>query len=411
MLKRNVLFMLISVLCLSLFWGCGDDDEDNPTSPVDTKKIPEISSISPDSVKVGEKITITGKNFGEEVYKVNLNGVEANSSEYFMSWADTEISLKVPVGTLTGNVTVSTEDGTSNEYMLIIYEDEEDPVDEDSLYISFLNVDEILAGEKLVINGSDFGDTRGDSYVDFNGDKASEYISWSNVKIEVTVPAYAGSGNVTVVKTDETSNAVYLTVNHMPKLTTLIPAVAKVGEGVRIVGSHFGATQGDGAVYFGDIQAQVSSWKDSEINTVVPEGAVTCKVKVYANGYYTEEKDFTVQKEEQDEDPTLTSINPLSGQKGTEVTLRGTNLGDSRGDSYVDFNGTQVAESGYVSWSSTEIVVTVPDNATTGPVTVHVGDKTSNGIKYTVISKFELLTMWKFLPAHSQWDSILMKTW
>ena len=83
--------------------------------------------------------------------------------------------------------------------------------------------------------------------------------------------------------------------------------------------------------------------------------------------------------------PTITSVDPSSGPPGTQVTITGDNFGDTRGAgkgkngkgaSYVSFNGVAATE--YESWSNTEIVCTVPEGATTGPVVVVTDAGTSN---------------------------------
>ncbi len=64
------------------------------------------------------------------------------------------------------------------------------------------------------------------------------------------------------------------------------------------------------------------------------------------------------------------SLSPTSGPVGTEVTIMGSAFGDSRGTSTVTFNETAVTT--YTSWSDTQIVFAVPQNATTGNKTVVV---------------------------------------
>ena len=66
--------------------------------------------------------------------------------------------------------------------------------------------------------------------------------------------------------------------------------------------------------------------------------------------------------------PVVDSVSPPEGPPGTPVTIKGTNFGDTQGTSYVTFNGVQATQ--YLSWSDTEIVVIVPEGATTGPVEV-----------------------------------------
>jgi len=82
--------------------------------------------------------------------------------------------------------------------------------------------------------------------------------------------------------------------------------------------------------------------------------------------------------------PLLESLSPMSGPIGTLVTLGGQRFGDAQGDSEVTFNGTKAVTC--ASWSDTNIVCTVPEGATTGPVVVTTSSGTSNGIDFTVTS-------------------------
>ena len=83
--------------------------------------------------------------------------------------------------------------------------------------------------------------------------------------------------------------------------------------------------------------------------------------------------------------PMISSISPSAGGLGASVTINGSNFGTSQGTSTMDFNG--VAPSSVTSWSSGQIVATVPTNATTGPVTVTAGGIESNtNFTFTVIN-------------------------
>lgn len=79
--------------------------------------------------------------------------------------------------------------------------------------------------------------------------------------------------------------------------------------------------------------------------------------------------------------PAITSINPTSGPVGTQVTIVGDNFGDSEAAVRVDFNGT---EAQITSVSDEQIVVNVPEEATTGNVNVRVGTQTVSGPQFTV---------------------------
>lgn len=79
--------------------------------------------------------------------------------------------------------------------------------------------------------------------------------------------------------------------------------------------------------------------------------------------------------------PIISSLSPGRGPVGTEVTILGTGFGASQGSSTVTFTGSISVPR---SWSDTEIVVPVPEVATTGPVVVTVGGVHSNGLKFVV---------------------------
>jgi len=68
-------------------------------------------------------------------------------------------------------------------------------------------------------------------------------------------------------------------------------------------------------------------------------------------------------------DPTITGFAPLSGQVGTVVTITGTNFGTSITSNTVTIAGT---ETPITSASATQIIVTVPNAATTGLIAVNV---------------------------------------
>ena len=79
--------------------------------------------------------------------------------------------------------------------------------------------------------------------------------------------------------------------------------------------------------------------------------------------------------------PTITGLNPASGQLGASVTITGTNFGATQGTSTVTFNGINA---GSTSWSNTSITTVVPDGATSGNVVVTVAGVPSNGVNFTL---------------------------
>ena len=67
---------------------------------------------------------------------------------------------------------------------------------------------------------------------------------------------------------------------------------------------------------------------------------------------------------------TITGFTPTSGPPGTSVTISGQNFGDNTaGTNTISLNGSQI---NYTSWTTSTIVVTIPNGATSGPFSVFV---------------------------------------
>lgn len=77
-------------------------------------------------------------------------------------------------------------------------------------------------------------------------------------------------------------------------------------------------------------------------------------------------------------EPIINNISPDPAQIGTNVTITGSNFGVNQDSSYVTFGGG-IQAINYTSWSDNQIVVTVPDGAQSGNVTVTTTFGTSDG--------------------------------
>lgn len=83
-----------------------------------------------------------------------------------------------------------------------------------------------------------------------------------------------------------------------PKIDSLDPEGGPIGTQVVINGSDFGKTQGDGTVSFGDKDADVVAWTDTEVTVKVPEGLAAAPqgVSVLTDQGESDQVDFTVEQ-------------------------------------------------------------------------------------------------------------------
>jgi RHS repeat-associated protein len=104
--------------------------------------------------------------------------------------------------------------------------------------------------------------------------------------------------------------------------------------------------------------------------------------------------------------PVITGVSPTSGAPGKSVTISGSGFGSPQGTSTVTFNGATATAS---TWNGGQIIATVPDGASTGPVTVTVGNITTQGPTFTVAFNITLAdslnnqTTYNSSPTGGQW--------
>jgi len=89
--------------------------DDKPIAPVEL----EITSITPNSGFVGDTITITGRSFGtvQDTSYISFPFVKCFE---IISWSNTEIILKIPIGAKSGKVSVNVNGIISNELDFIV---------------------------------------------------------------------------------------------------------------------------------------------------------------------------------------------------------------------------------------------------------------------------------------------------
>ncbi len=329
------------------------------------------------SGNVGYQVLVRGSYFGptQGTSTITFNGIVATA----WSWSDTLIVTSVPSGAVSGPLVVTVNGQQSN------------PVTYKVLYTPVLDSfspTTAVAGATLTLNGSNFGSPADDVSVSFSssvwtGSKAIP-VTRTETSLTVVVPTTAVSGNIQVLVDGQPSNASYLTIIPTPSVVSLDPPSGVGGGLVYISGRNFGNSQGDGAVYFnGALAENIRSWSDDFIQVFTPANVTTGAVTVVRNSV-TSNSDvvFTVVG------PAIGSIKPPGAAPGAKVTITGSGLSVHDTPTQIFFNGVAgtipVNGNGYQIVSPTSFTAIVPQNATSGPVTVQIGNATSNTLEFTV---------------------------
>jgi hypothetical protein len=324
-----------------------------PTAPA-----PTVSVLSPTNGLVGIPVTITGTNLSG-ASTVTFGGVLATS---FTVNSATQITATVPVGAVSGVVSVTTPGGTASGPSFT--------VTVPAPTITSLNPTSGSVGGSVTMTGTNLANV---TAVSFNGTNAVSITPVSATQIKAVVPTGATTGNVTVTTPGGTSNGQTFTVTlPVPTMTSLNPTSGMVGSSVVIIGTNFTNAS---AVTFQGTAAAFTVNSATQITATVPVGAITGAVSVSTPIGTVNGKTFTVLAP-----PTVTTLNPTASSVGGSVVISGTNFTNVSG---VSFSGT--AATSYSVVSATQITAKVPAGATTGVVSVTTPVGTANGPVFTVV--------------------------
>ena len=240
-----------------------------------------------------------------------------------------------------------------------------------------------IVNTQVTINGTGFQDTKGSSYVTFNGITATT-TTWSDTQIIANVPSSAITGPVQVwVNNSTPSNQDVLFTMPNPVVVSVTPTSGKVDSPIQINGSGFGTTQGTSTITMNSLPIDVVTWSDTAIAAHIPTTATGGSILITEGGVRSNSNiNFNIPA------PRITSISPTRGTAGTQVTVTGSGFGATQVG-----NNTLVFYPGYpstiVSWSDTQIVGTVPSSANTGPLYVWItGTYSNQDFEFTLIKPF-----------------------
>lgn len=318
---------------------------------------PTISSLSSYASPAGTVVTITGTGFGATKTSswVTFAGVRGTH----LSWTDTEITAMVPTRSDPGYVGVVVDGVWSNGLYFV-------PFTQPT--ISALSASSGQPGTRITITGTDFGGVQGSGEVTFAGVTAT-IESWTDTSIVATVPDGATSGYVGVWQNTLCSNGAWFVPGDMPAIESLSADFAVLGDQVVVRGQHFGTSMPVGPAFtVGGVPVTPDSWSDTEITFTVVTGIHSGYVGVWKDSVCSNGLFLVI-------GARLDALSAWWGAPGSQLRLTGEGFGTS--PDRVTLAGADVP---VVSWTDTEIVVTIPEDALEGYVGVWTGDSCSNRI-------------------------------
>lgn len=342
--------LLCLLLSFTVITSCDDDDDVDPNAGQ-----VQLLSFGPTGVQHGQEIRFIGRNL-KQVEAIEFEGATVAKADFIEQTSEL-IRLMVPEETMEGLVTLKLAKG-------------EDVVSKTRLSfevpITIATVtEEARPGSNITITGTKLNWVEG---VVFEKDTVEEFVSQSATELVLQVPTTAKTGKLLVIGGGtepafvETENELIVT---LPKAATLAPASIKTGQNLTITGTDLDLVKS--VLFAGVGEAKVTEFVKqtaTELVVAVPANAKTGKLKLVANS----DVEVETTQELAVVLPAVTALTPNAIKHGQNLTITGTNLDFVKEIKFKGVGEAKVSE--FVSQSADRIVVTVPDNASKGTLTI-----------------------------------------
>lgn len=348
---------------------------EGPTFTVEADA-PVISSIDPQSGVVGTEVTITGENFSATPSEnvITFNGTQAPVN----SASANELVTEVPEGATDGPVEVSVDGktGAGPDF---------DVVTTGSLdvVISTQGEDQDSNGYLVSIDGAEGVRTSiNETYNQSGLQEGTHQVGISDIAENCFITQDRPNPydvTITAGQTTNTNVDVQCEAKNEPPQAAFEQTCLNLNCGFD--GTSSADPDGSITSYEWNLGDGTTASGDSTIHAYSSSGVYNVSLTVTDNEGATN----TVTKSITVTELTITGISPASGPIGTEVTISGTGFGSV--DSLVQAgftSGETIVTAPIKSLTSTELIVDVPGDATTGPVYVARGENVEQGPEFTV---------------------------
>jgi len=320
--------------------------------------IPQLVSVSTLRAEPGASVNFNGFHFlNPPVTAVYFNFTRGTiESIRNIAGGQQQLSVRVPLGATIGPIIIENAFG---QYQSQQYFQVPPVITRFERAGATTDADRVrgVAGNLVLLSGANYLDTTDPAFrlgVFFDGVRAV-IDTVTESAVSVYVPAGAGTGPITV--TNNAGRVSTASPFFIPPAVTGFTPRGRVGDSVAVTGRSFRAVS---AVYFGAVSAtNFIVVSPTNLSVVVPTGAPASAPLVVESpgGRFLTASNFVLQ-------PRISSFTPVRGDRGTNVTLTGTGLA---GVQQVLFGGVSAAPT---TVSATQVTVSVPLGAGTGPITV-----------------------------------------
>lgn len=316
---------------------------------INLSPLPTISSFSPQSAGVGEKVTLEGTNFSG-VTRVTIGGGNVS----FLINSTTKLTITIS-GNASGDIILFTADGIVKTSGFIFIPP---PI------ISSFSPLSALPGSEIVITGSNFENVK---ELRFGGTPANAFRVDSPTSITATV-GDGTSGKISLIASGGKAELAGFILK--PVITSFFPKNGTINEVVTINGAGF---EGVTVVTVGGIPVKSFIIKSPTLIVAVIGGSANGDLVVSKTGGSSSMGSFTFYFA-----PNITSFSPQIASIGAEIKINGSNFSPAPAENIVYFNGVRAVVS---ASTATQLSVIVPVGAGYGSISVNCHHLTAYSAK------------------------------
>ncbi|WP_312186313.1 IPT/TIG domain-containing protein [Sphingobacterium sp.] len=343
------IFFLLLVLGIS---ACKKNEE------LGGQSIFKVNSYYPNSGNAGTLVTIEGEGFNTSVdaYQATVGGTAAE----VISATLKKLVIRIPEGGVSGKLELKA-DGKIVEIGTYTYQD--------------LSVAKVFpangpAGSQIRISGAGFGSTENPAQVYIN-DKKALVVSASDTLIIAEIPEEAGSGAVMVKVEGKEAKGQQFTYQ---AIRAIKPLSGGSGTRVVITGEGFEELGQNNIVEFNGKAGLVIEASAQRLVVQAPSEVETGPLALKINNQKTTGPTFTVIGK-----PVIIGVTPLSGPKGSVMTISGSLFSKELDENKVYINNVLIPVE---SASESQLKLTIPGGTGSGEVRVVVNDQVTNGPRF-----------------------------
>lgn len=248
-----------------------------PAGSIETV-VPTNLSAAPSPVKNGAVLTISGNDL-DLVSGVAFTTAEGTADAEISSKSEGELKVTVPDAAITGDVTLSLENGKKVTVACTVK----------SATITAISPESLMAGEKLVIRGTDLDLVASITFPTDQVVEAKNFTATSQA-IAVTVPSgAAGTGFVLTLKNGTKVENTSLQIRPSTDPTLTNAPSGNPGKAVTIEGANYNSVE---AIYIGSVKVtKITERTDSKMTFIIPAsveaGEYDLVLKTSDGGSYT----------------------------------------------------------------------------------------------------------------------------